>query len=213
MKLFSNSRRLPKRSLLVAAIILLLLSLISSYYFKVQPSIGYEEKQLEHYLHTQQKDFYELLKDSVLIKKLVQQDESLADFNKVADKEYGIFLFAETLSQYELLFWNNQKILPPNADFSMKDGADFQRLSNGHYLTIKKTIKLEGLTNNVSCYALIPVLYEYDLPTDYLVNHFPYSKSAINKIDISQKIMKEMIYPGQIKVTVIRERRAVNFAK
>jgi len=31
--------------------------------------------------------------------------------------------------------------------------------------------------------------------------------------DISQKIMKEMIYPGQIKITVIRERRAVNFAK
>jgi len=32
-------------------------------------------------------------------------------------------------------------------------------------------------------------------------------------LDISQKIMKEMIYPGQIKVTVIRERRAVNYAK
>lgn len=31
--------------------------------------------------------------------------------------------------------------------------------------------------------------------------------------DISQKIMKEMIYPGQIKVTVIRERRSVAFAK
>jgi ribonuclease Y len=30
---------------------------------------------------------------------------------------------------------------------------------------------------------------------------------------ITDKIMKEMIYPGQIKVTVIRERRAVNFAK
>jgi len=25
--------------------------------------------------------------------------------------------------------------------------------------------------------------------------------------------MKEMIYPGQIKITVIRERRAVNYAK
>jgi hypothetical protein len=25
--------------------------------------------------------------------------------------------------------------------------------------------------------------------------------------------MKEMIYPGQIKITVIREKRAVNFAK
>jgi len=31
--------------------------------------------------------------------------------------------------------------------------------------------------------------------------------------DISQKIMEEMIYPGQIKVTVIRETRAVNYAK
>jgi len=31
--------------------------------------------------------------------------------------------------------------------------------------------------------------------------------------DISQKIMEEMTYPGQVKVTVIRETRAVNYAK
>jgi len=31
--------------------------------------------------------------------------------------------------------------------------------------------------------------------------------------DISQKIQTEMTYPGQVKVTVIRETRAVNFAK
>ncbi len=31
--------------------------------------------------------------------------------------------------------------------------------------------------------------------------------------DISQKIEKEMQYPGQIKVTVIREMRSVNYAK
>jgi ribonucrease Y len=37
--------------------------------------------------------------------------------------------------------------------------------------------------------------------------------SDLLSFDISQKIMKEMIYPGQIKVTVIRERRAVNYAK
>ncbi len=38
-------------------------------------------------------------------------------------------------------------------------------------------------------------------------------QSDLLSFDISQKIMKEMIYPGQIKITVIRERRAVNFAK
>ncbi len=30
---------------------------------------------------------------------------------------------------------------------------------------------------------------------------------------ISQKIQNEMTYPGQVKVTVIRETRAVNYAK
>ncbi|MHB1278093.1 MAG: ribonuclease Y [Bacteroidia bacterium] len=38
-------------------------------------------------------------------------------------------------------------------------------------------------------------------------------KAEMLSFDISQKIMKEMIYPGQIKVTVIRERRSVSFAK
>ena len=31
--------------------------------------------------------------------------------------------------------------------------------------------------------------------------------------EISEKIQNEMQYPGQIKVTVIREKRAVSFAK
>ena len=38
-------------------------------------------------------------------------------------------------------------------------------------------------------------------------------KAGILSFDIAQKIEKEMQYPGQIKVTVIREMRAVNFAK
>ena len=32
-------------------------------------------------------------------------------------------------------------------------------------------------------------------------------------LDLSKKIQNEMTYPGQIKVTVIRETRAVNYAK
>ena len=31
--------------------------------------------------------------------------------------------------------------------------------------------------------------------------------------DISQRIQTEMTYPGQIKVTVIRETRSTNYAK
>ena len=38
-------------------------------------------------------------------------------------------------------------------------------------------------------------------------------KAASISFEISQKIQNEMTYPGQVKVTVIRETRAVNYAK
>jgi ribonuclease Y len=38
-------------------------------------------------------------------------------------------------------------------------------------------------------------------------------QADIMSIDLSQRIQKEMTYPGQIKITVIREKRSVNFAK
>jgi len=38
-------------------------------------------------------------------------------------------------------------------------------------------------------------------------------QADILSIDLSQRIQKEMTYPGQIKITVIREKRAVNYAK
>ena len=49
------------------------------------------------------------------------------------------------------------------------------------------------------------VMVDSDRSSDAEVDHLSF--------EISQKIMKEMIYPGQIKITVIREKRAVNFAK
>jgi len=38
-------------------------------------------------------------------------------------------------------------------------------------------------------------------------------KAVALSFEISQKIQTDMTYPGQVKVTVIRETRAVNIAK
>ena len=38
-------------------------------------------------------------------------------------------------------------------------------------------------------------------------------KAGLLSFDISQKIEKEMQYPGQIKITVVRETRATEFAR
>jgi len=68
-------------------------------------------------------------------------------------------------------------------------------------------LSFDGVTK---CYAIqagreLRVLVDADNVTD--------DKSSMLSFEISQKIEKEMQYPGQIKVTVIRETRSVSFAK
>lgn len=79
---------------------------------------------------------------------------------------------------------------------------------------IKRIKELEGLAltyDGVSnAYAIqagreLRVLVESEKVTDAQADELSYT--------ISQKIQTEMTYPGQVKVTVIREKRAVNYAK
>ncbi len=79
---------------------------------------------------------------------------------------------------------------------------------------IKRLKELEELATNfqgvVKCYAIqagreLRVMVDADHVTDERAGTLSY--------EISQKIEKEMQYPGQIKVTVIREMRSVAYAK
>lgn len=186
MSISKQHSRLPKRSLLFIAAALFLLSFVSAWYFKVQPSIEHQQKLLQHYIQLQQKNAGQLLQDSSLMRKLVLKTESLDEFERIAGKEYGLFLFAETISDnQDLLFWNNQKILPPSADFNLKDGYYFQHLANGYYVVNKTTLRFSGMSNNIIAYVLIPVLNQFYVETDYLVTSFAHNEDAVNKISIA----------------------------
>jgi signal transduction histidine kinase len=154
----------------------------------VQPSIEYQQKLLQRYVHKEEKDADALLQDNNLMRKLVLGNENLQEFKRVASKGYGVFLFAETISgNQDLLFWNNQKILPPDADFNLKDGEYFQHLTNGYYVVKKSTLKFSGMSNNIVAYVLIPIENQYYLETDYLLTRFVHDKKAVNKISIADK--------------------------
>ena len=189
MNLPKLNSRLPKKALLITAGILIALSFLTSFYFHVPPSIEGEEQRLENYIHRLQKDYQGFIADTGMLRKLVQRTESLREFKEIAKKDYGIFLFAETLSgDKDLIFWNNQKSLPPTADYSLKDGEYFEYLANGYYLVVKKTIRLQGMTNNVVAYAMIPIYYDYgSMSSRYLKSHFVYSAEGTRKITISDR--------------------------
>lgn len=79
---------------------------------------------------------------------------------------------------------------------------------------IKRLKELENLALSFDgvnkCYAIqagreLRVIVDAESVSD--------EKASLLSFDISQKIEKDMQYPGQIKITVIREMRAVNFAK
>ena len=79
---------------------------------------------------------------------------------------------------------------------------------------IKRLKELENLALGFDgvnkCYAIqagreLRVLVDAESVSD--------EQAGMLSFDISQKIEKDMQYPGQIKITVIREMRAVNFAK
>ncbi|HEU4471538.1 MAG TPA: HAMP domain-containing sensor histidine kinase [Flavisolibacter sp.] len=186
MNLPTIHSRLRERSLLLFAAVLFLLSLVSAWYFQEQPSINYHQKQLQHYVQKQEEDARGLLADNALMRRLALKTESLEEFKKIAAKEYGLFLFAETISEkQDLLFWNNQKILPPTADFSLRDGAYFQRLANGYYVVLKSRLRFAGMSNNIVAYVLIPVLNQYYLETDYLQTRFVHDRQAHRQVALS----------------------------
>jgi ribonuclease Y len=79
---------------------------------------------------------------------------------------------------------------------------------------VRRLEELERITNSFrgvqKSYAVqagreIRIIVEHDLVSD--------DEAARMARDIARKIESEMTYPGQIKVTVIREVRAVDYAK
>ncbi|MDB5196989.1 MAG: hypothetical protein JWP88_1360, partial [Flaviaesturariibacter sp.] len=183
MKLPKLNTRLPKRTLLYTAAILLLISFFTVIYFRENPSIGLEQRKLEHYLHKAEKDFQELSTNKILQSKFVSHTETLEEFQHVAAKAYGLFIY--DTERAELLFWSNQKSLPPLSLFSKPDGQYFVNLPNGSYVVLKKSLVAGG--RRVATYGMIPIVYKFDYQhSTYLKSEFLYDKEAINKISLSE---------------------------
>jgi two-component system, NtrC family, nitrogen regulation sensor histidine kinase NtrY len=178
--------RLPKRALLLTAAALLLISLVTSYYFRENPSTGFEQARLERYIHKLERDAAALFADSVFLAKLAENRESIEEFQSVAARDYGFFVYqTHSSGEDKLAFWSNQQSLPPANIRQQKDGEYFAHLANGYYVVVKKTVHTSG-GNGLIAYAMIPVMYKFDYEhSGYLKTRFLYDEKGIDKIEIS----------------------------
>jgi two-component system nitrogen regulation sensor histidine kinase NtrY len=179
---------LPSRSLLFFAAGLFVLSFISAYYFQTKPSVDLQQRKLERYIQREERDAEAVLNDSALMRKLVQRTETLDNLKGIEAKNYGLFLYAETIGgSSNLLFWSNQRILPPVDDPTVGEGTTFRQLANGYYVVIKRNLRLPGMSNRVMAFVLIPVLSQYYLQTDYLATRFVHDEDAVKKISLAEQ--------------------------
>ncbi len=184
------------RSRVVAGLsaLLLVLSLVSSFFFKSRPSTPYQQKKLQAYLSQQQQDAAAQLQDTGLLRRLITGTEPEAALERLTNKPYGLFLYEEPVpGSTRILFWNTQQILPPDTDFGLPEGTYFQKLVNGYYLVNKTKLRLSNSHHqNITAYALIPVLFEYYLSTRHLQTQFPHDRKAVNTIALTTA---ETAYP------------------
>lgn len=180
---------MSKYILLVLASVLFTLSFVFNKLYTNRSSVAQEVRVAEKYLHRQEKDFNEFLKDTSLVKRVFDNNESLKEFSDLAYKRYSIFLYyINPLGETRMKFWNDKLVTPPPGLLNEEDGEYFSHLSNGWYYNIKKTLANDSVSGSVVSYAMIPVFSEFFIETDYLPKEFVYSKTADKRVLISEKV-------------------------
>ena len=88
-------------------------------------------------------------KDSDLLRKLVQNKETLEEFKTLRNKGlWNLYCRVNRFSAaQQIVFWNNQNIIPSASSYNLEMVSIFKLLDNGYYVIIKKSFALNG-TNN-----------------------------------------------------------------
>lgn len=170
---------------------LLTFSFLFQYYWSYTSSAGQVRKALESEIHKRETDFERLLTDKVLVERLYNLKTSKEEFETVAGKDYFIFLSQITPDGPELKVWNTQIVQPTLSLWLHEDGQWFQKLINGYYVIIRRTIT--GSANqNIAALALIPVKWEYFVTTNDLNNSFSYLPSIENYYQVSDTAVSKL---------------------
>ncbi|MBX9783892.1 MAG: GHKL domain-containing protein [Chitinophagaceae bacterium] len=171
--------------LLILAAWLLTFSYLFQYYWSYTSAPKQVRNTIERSISKRNADFERLLTDQQLADQLFTLKADEASFSDVCSKDYFIFLAQTTPDGPELKFWNTQIIQPSLGLWQHEDGQWFQKLINGYYVVVRKTISTSK-NKNIAAVALIPVKWEYFVTTNDLNNSFAYLPSVEEYYNVSE---------------------------
>jgi two-component system, NtrC family, nitrogen regulation sensor histidine kinase NtrY len=175
-----------KYTLLLLAAALFLLSNFFNKYYSNSSSLVRNGQALQQYLHKLEAGVNSFCADTAVIKKLIDESETLPEFENVTKSGFGVYLYTHDSYGNKLLhFWSDQRVVPDSNSLRYADGVYFQKLPNGYYETIKRKVVLSD-ADSVTVISLIPVKYDFYIENENLGNHFIFDKTADRKIIISK---------------------------
>ena len=186
MKQLLRNIFLSKYGLLILTVVLFSLSFAFNKLYTNSRSFVQEVRVAEKYIQHQQQDFNSFLDDTLLVKKLINNNVSKNEFDYFTAKKYGIFLYTINISgNWGLATWSNQLVVPPIEAFAKPDGTYSLHLVNGYYVVEKKTIAIDK--EPVLAFALILIRSEFFLVTEYLPQRFEFSNTADERVSLSEE--------------------------
>ncbi|HEX7845496.1 MAG TPA: hypothetical protein VF476_06795, partial [Chitinophagaceae bacterium] len=177
---------LSKYGLAILAALLFAFSFIFNKLYTHRSSVAREARLLENYITDQQKSFDRFLTDTAFIRRLILKQETLPELEELTHKKYTTFLYtADAFGRVQMKSWSDHAAVPPLDIFAKEDGEYFEHLSNGFYVAVKETISLRGIEDSILAFALIPVRSQFFIENAYLPKQFAYSKTAEQRVVIS----------------------------
>ena len=170
---------------------LLTFSFLFQFYWSYTSAPQQVRKTLERTIDQRQADFERFITDIPRVERLYKMESPESEFAEVTEKDYFIFFAQITPDGPELKFWNTQLIQPTLSLWLHEDGQWFQKLINGYYVVVRKTINTPG-EKSIAALVLIPVKWEYFITTNDLNNNFAYVPSIGNYYGVSTNAEDEL---------------------
>ncbi|MEZ4884240.1 MAG: HAMP domain-containing sensor histidine kinase [Chitinophagales bacterium] len=140
-------------------------------------------------------DFYELIQDNELIRKIEKSEYSKEELQQLIEKPYIIL----TYFQNQIFFWNsNEVVIPEGMITESKDGASIVSLKNGYYQLVKKTISASergSQQGEMKIIALQLIQHNYDSENKYLKNQLSadFNISTGIKVSVDSLVSKNKV--------------------
>jgi two-component system, NtrC family, nitrogen regulation sensor histidine kinase NtrY len=164
--------------LLIIAAWLFTFSFLFSNYWSYYSSPQGVKRSLEKSILQREASFADLSTDTALVNRLFTRTYNYKDIRRLQRKDYYVFAYDSSDNNRWLAFWSTNAVLPEEWQAPLDNRTTFAELKNGYYEVLSRRVRSNDSGHMRFLVAVVPVMLEYSIKNNYLVEHF-YDKPAL----------------------------------